>query len=623
MGMELLGADFTPEQVKDGTAMESIVVPEVDPKIKRGQKLEPTKFTSVDASNGVKGKAKEENLVGNANFPKDSVGERPAPEKIHRFYFVKYRFYDEPKIEEQIKKANQDFEKKSKERSDIIGTLKKKRSERSQVISELQPLTAEDKTFGKKLIDKRKELEPYQEALGKLCDVNSAGAGLCSSEEELDDIIQRLHYCIQHESNTLAEEKQLLKQIKQLEGTRDKIIANSAVKATVEESFGEKPAIRDHLKLKFDDLDVVRKEQQVVRNKIKLAQDKLKAIDDEISSKQEELTSATEQKEKAYETCCQLRGRRDKANASYFQNRSVLNSAREHAAKKDRLALEELSHSEVEKFMFQWSSSKTFRDNYEKRILVSLDSRQLSRDGRMRNPDEKPIFSEASTATVSEVVPAKATMKREMDLKSYPLDDIISNRKDPKEDITKSTELDLRGKVGGTSDNKNTFGVEKLEKEDAKSNEIDSAKLKEIKREEEIAKAKLALDRKKKLAEKAAAKTAIRAQKEAEKKLKEKEKRAKRKAGASVPPPATELVSEVVEWEEGDLSTAVPPLEKNKEKKEGVVSYRNQPKKVEEQIPKIILRKKKSHSHWIWTAPAIVLVLVLAISVFYFSFGKN
>lgn len=55
--------------------------------------------------------------------------------------------------------------------------------------------------------------------------------------------------------------------------------------------------------------------------------------------------------------------------------------------------------------------------------------------------------------------------------------------------------------------------------------EVDAAKQKEMKREEEIAKAKQALERKKKQAEKAATKEAtkeaIRAQKEAEKKLKE------------------------------------------------------------------------------------------------------
>ena len=53
----------------------------------------------------------------------------------------------------------------------------------------------------------------------------------------------------------------------------------------------------------------------------------------------------------------------------------------------------------------------------------------------------------------------------------------------------------------------------------AKECEIDPAKLKEMKREQEIAKANQALERKKKLAEKVAAKAAIRAQKKAQKKL--------------------------------------------------------------------------------------------------------
>lgn len=41
--------------------------------------------------------------------------------------------------------------------------------------------------------------------------------------------------------------------------------------------------------------------------------------------------------------------------------------------------------------MSLWSSNKNFRNDYVKRILPSLDARQLSRDGRMKNPDEKSI----------------------------------------------------------------------------------------------------------------------------------------------------------------------------------------------------------------------------------------
>jgi Xaa-Pro aminopeptidase len=68
---------------------------------------------------------------------------------------------------------------------------------------------------------------------------------------------------------------------------------------------------------------------------------------------------------------------------------------------------------------------------------------------------------------------------------------------------------------------KEISGLENLSKNPSPAEkEVDEAKLKEIKREEEIAKAKQAMERKKKLAEKAAAKAAARAQKDAEKKLK-------------------------------------------------------------------------------------------------------
>lgn len=38
--------------------------------------------------------------------------------------------------------------------------------------------------------EKRKEIEPLQQALGKLRNTNSAGRGaICSSEEELNDLV--------------------------------------------------------------------------------------------------------------------------------------------------------------------------------------------------------------------------------------------------------------------------------------------------------------------------------------------------------------------------------------------------------------------------------------------------
>lgn len=170
--------------------------------------------------------------------------------------------------------------------------------------------------------------------------------------------------------------------------------------------------------------------------------------------------------------------------------------------------------------MSLWSSSKVVRDDYEKRILPSLDMRLLSRDGRMRNPDEKPLVVEASPHTEPDTI-AKVNIKRpKEDSKPPPQHETVPVRKIQKEEKNKPTQPETTPK-GGDVEEETVDVLEKLQKEPPTTNVIDEEKLKEMKREEEIAKAKLALERKKKLADKAAAKAALWAQKEAEKKLKE------------------------------------------------------------------------------------------------------
>lgn len=177
--------------------------------------------------------------------------------------------------------------------------------------------------------------------------------------------------------------------------------------------------------------------------------------------------------------------------------------------------------------MSLWNTNKAFRDDYEKRILPSLDSRQLSRDGRMRNPDEKPLVTEAAqpvTPTETDAAPKVNVKKPKEESKVPPENDTKLTQKEKKEVKSPPVAITMEH-TGIKEEEKNDDKVSELEKlpkemETPVKNEVDEAKLKEMKREEEIAKAKMAIERKKKLAEKAAAKAAIRAQKEAEKKLK-------------------------------------------------------------------------------------------------------
>ncbi|XP_052178412.1 proton pump-interactor 1-like isoform X1 [Diospyros lotus] len=492
---------------------------------------EPITFGSQGTNEPVE---REDNNVPVSNFPKDAVDEWPAPKQIHSFYFVKYRSYEDPKLKAKLEQADKEIQKKTQARSQILEKLRGKRSDRAQVIAQLRPLSAENKQFWTIVDEKRKEMEPLQQALGKLRSSNTAsrekGVSLCSSEEELNNLIKSLQYRIQHESIPLSEEKQILREIKQFEGTREKVIANAAMRAKIQDSLGEKEALQDQVKLIGVDLDGVRKEQQLVKAKIKQLTDEKEAIEREIKSLEAELTAVSEKRDKSYEAFQELRKHREDGNACYYHNRTLLNQAKELAAKKDIGALKEIGSTEVEKFMSQWSNSKGFRDDYERRILSSLDIRQLSKDGRMRNPDEKPmVLQEAPTSSVTETV-AKSNVKQPKEVSvSTPQHDNPLVEKAQKETKSKPQKEAKKKATGpgtaepnGFKDQEGISGSEKLEKEtQSKQNEVDEAKLKEMRREEEIAKAKQALERKRKLAEKAAAKAAIKAQKEAEKKLKE------------------------------------------------------------------------------------------------------
>ncbi|KAF8409237.1 hypothetical protein HHK36_005311 [Tetracentron sinense] len=620
-----MGVEVTQEPAKDGNKGDSAYLHEKDDG-KQNQGLgfhEPFKFGTDE---------------GDGN-----------PKKILSFYFIKFPSFEDPNLKAKIEKAHKEIQNKTLAGFPITEALYYQRWNRQEVISQLSRQIKYDKQY-RMILNKnwkgmeplqqvilnknRKEMEPLQQTLGKLRSANNAsrvrGVSLCASEEELNDLIQSLHFRMQHEcNNTLVEEKQLLREIKQLEGTREKVIASSAMKAKVE---------RYYLQLMGVDLDGVKKRQLSLRAEIKHLEGELKVIDNNISSLQKGLTVVNQKKVKAYEGILELKNQHDEENSNYYQNRSLLNNARELAAKKDILTLEELSHTEVEKFMSLWSSSKAFRDDYEKRILSSLDSRHLSRDGRMRNPGEKPLVLETPTPTESDTVVKGHVKRKKEDSKPPPQHDIVPTPKVQKEN--KPTEAEPTIKGGDLEDKENISGFENPQKDSSTISGVDAAKLKELKREDEIAKAKLALERKKKLAEKAAAKAAIRAQMEAEKKLKEiiilishshrisqanlpfeHEKRAKKKASASLlptnPEEQIEADKEVVEPEMADVNA--PVQSKNKEQKENTIRYRNR-SQGQDPLPKVILKWKKLTPYWVWAAPTALVVLMLVALGYYHLF---
>lgn len=578
---------------------------------------EPVKFGS-HGDETVKG---EDTIVSPVNLPKDAIDEWPAPMQIHSFYFVKYRPYDDPKLKAKLDQADREIQKRNTARFELLEELKSKKSERAEIIAQLRSIRGEVFHFKSIADEKKKEMEPLHQALGKLrTSGNSAGrsGGICSSEEELNDLIHSLKYRIQHESIPLSEEKQILREIKQLEGTREKVMANAAMRAKIQDSLGQKEAIQDQVKLMGVDLDGARKDQQAAWTRVSSLDAKIKALDKDIKTLQDEVQAVSDKRDKAFESIKELRKQRDAENALFYEYRRILNQAKDLAVKKDVKALEEFVELEVEKFMTLWSSNKAVRDDYQKRILQSLDARQLSKDGRIRNPDERPLVVVEAPVPLEPETVAKANVKRpkEDSKSSPPQQDTLPTQKGQKE--TTKKEKDSKSAVEHSDIADEEISVSGKAAVEPK---VDQAKLKEMKREEEIAKAKLAMERKKKLAEKAAAKAAIRAQKEAEKKLKEREKKAKKKAGFPMNEESAEA-EEIEETEQADdnveASVEAPILNKPKVHKENTMKNRTRSRGADS-LPKAILKRKKSTNYWLWAGPAgLALALVAALVYYYY-----
>jgi hypothetical protein len=566
-----------------------------------------------------------------SGVPKDVKDEWPAPKEIRPFYFVKFRSYEDLQLKLKTDQADKDLQKKIQARYHITEALRTKRSGRAEVIEKLKPLSSEEKTYRKRLEEKKKEMEPLQAVLGKFKSANIAsrekGQGLCSSVEELNRKIQSLQFTIEHDNNTLVEEKQMIREMKQLENTREKVIAHEAIQTKIQDSLGEKEVLQDHVKLLGVDLDAARKEQQAVWTKIKYLEEELRAIDEQINSLQDQLAVATQQRDKAFETLKQLRKERDAANLPYFQYRSVLNIAKEMATKKDKEALEEFSQKEVEKFMSQWKCSKIFREEYEKKNLSSLLSRQLSKDGRMRNPDEKPPVPEEGADVDSRI--GRDILKKETMHSKTPrnVPGVPERNSSDLQAASNENHRQAAGpvKVKNPPQPTNIRESEIVSATDvgpgnnsATNNEAEAMHLKDKKREEEIVKAKLAQERKKRQAEKAQAKAVAKAQKEAEKKIKERERKARKKAAtALVSGPEAEANAEVetasgANEQEPTINEDTVQLkdyetnEKQRQRKTDFAIKKGKPV-----FPKSAFKKKQYFSSLAWAGMIVPLLFVL------------
>jgi hypothetical protein len=228
--------------------------------------------------------------------------------------------------------------------------------------------------------------------------------------------------------------------------------------------------------------------------------------------------------------------------------------------------------------MSRWNNDKAFRDNYKKRILPSVNERKLRCDVQIRDL-EGNLDTENGNETV---------VKKAIEYKRF-----------------------------STEEESDDFDIPVYEKLGKEEKEIDEETLKEKKREEQLEKARLAMERKRKLHEKAAAKAVIRVKKEAEKKRKELDKRAKKKKAVCKSSSVdvdrtTETVSEASKPEKEKLLNGRSVFPKQRS-----YNYRYHGKG-NDAVLKAIIKRRKAYRLWVWTVSSAAVALPLALLVVFY-----
>lgn len=570
-----------------------------------------------------------------------SVPSQPWPSsRQHTLYLVRIPRSVDEKLRIEIKLAEAKLDQTIKKRDVHKAALQDKKNSKMELLEKLKPIRERERACRDALQGKRMELEPFSMALNKFRSAQNRGQDICSSEEELNDKIADIQFRIQHESIPLKEEKQLLREIKQLESTRSQVCANSVLQAELMENLGPREDIQDQAKFLRQDLDSIRKEHRLARAEYDAIDKDINKLNEAIEELRQQYEKANAAQQDAYTVLRELKRQENLKNDPFYQNRRDVQVVRELASQKKLKEVEDFCTKQVEDFLAVWNKDSKYRAEYAKSNERSTVRRLETLDGRSLGPNEKPPVISDGDAQLTKSRDAKSTpvadtpaLKVSKVSSSVVVPPGLSNGVSAKE--TKHMPAHVKDEEAGVAGNGDVntksrqmdFGEERVD------SEAQAAEQKEKLRQEQIAKAKEAEERKKKRSDKLESRALARAKKDAERKEKEREKKAQKKAGggssSSADPttmndgpdslegnPAEQTEQTAVIPEEGSKTTAQSSTKDRK----GAVARRKLPvKDLKASRPPLSKRssKKAALPIPVWAIASLAaLVLLVALILF-------
>uniref|UniRef100_A0A6N2MU07 Uncharacterized protein n=1 Tax=Salix viminalis TaxID=40686 RepID=A0A6N2MU07_SALVM len=298
------------------------------------------------------------------------------------FYIIKVPKFDERNLREKVEDAKFEVEEKSKIRDAIQAQIQIEKAKRKEYEDSFVDARSEEKAARDLLKAKRKEIDSVQYIINRTRNVLEI--------EEIDGRIRTTEHKIQHETLPLKEEKQYIRDIKQLKQIREQLSSNMGSQDEVQQAMDQKDQSEERIKS-------LRKEADVLRDRLLKAEavteDARKKYNDEHEKINQLLfqhRAANDVRQEAFVHLQSLRKQLYEKSKYFYKYKDDLTAATNLALKGDKEELQRHCASQVERVMELWNNHDEFRKEYTSSNMRSTLRRLRTLDGRALGPDEQP-----------------------------------------------------------------------------------------------------------------------------------------------------------------------------------------------------------------------------------------
>lgn len=619
--------------------------------------LEVKDFEKVCKSEVSKPLSLPEGLSAHPMVKQTQAVEVESVERPFNFLIRMPKYFDD-ELNEQIRQASLQLADKTQKRDAIKFKIQMLKANVQQAQSDYTDTISEERAAHRLIRLKRQEIDSVQSVINRVKNAISV--------EDIDIRIKHMEHMMQHETLPLKEEKQFIREIKQLKHHREQLSCNMGSQDEVQQAFDQRDQIEEKLKVLKKDLDRLKNKVSVAEAAATAAGKRLKAEKKMLEEAYIQHGAANNIRQEAYVKWQNLRRQSDEKNARFWLYKNDVTAAIDYASSGDKGALHCLCLNQVEKMMELWNNDDEFRKEYVRCNTRSTIWRFRTLDGRALGPDEEsPVVAsfvderiKSSSHKVRQVKPELPPVSADLEKKEKQLPTTkataVTEGKSGKTVAEQTNEMEKNKKPGklairnsspptnslvGTVETLEEECNEKQTKEEQavtrKKEQLrkaeEEAKLKEQRRLEEIAKAKEALERKRKIAEKAQIRAEVRAQREAEQKEKEKEKKAKKKErkkagagggvsdssleGGDIIVPTSEvaigMAGKETETKEGYPPPPTGAAAGSKRPQKAFTKQLNKIKASTSMPPSLRNKNKRRMQQWIWVIVPVVVVVAL------------